>query len=49
MQTLKKRPTIDSWFRPELKATDYGSFGDAYDDEKYMSIAKQWAIKDDYM
>jgi hypothetical protein len=35
----------DSWWRPELRANDYDTFGDAYDDDaKYNQLAEQWAV-----
>ncbi|KAI0393595.1 hypothetical protein F5Y17DRAFT_301615 [Xylariaceae sp. FL0594] len=48
-RSVQKRPAIDSWHRPELRPTDYRSFGDAYDDEIYQSLAQQWGVKDDRM
>ncbi|CAN8101118.1 unnamed protein product [Discula destructiva] len=39
-----------SWFKPELRTKNYGILGDAYEDEKYDALAKEWSVtssKDD--
>lgn len=37
-------PRRVSWFRPELRNKDYGTLGDAYDDENYQKLTENWNV-----
>ncbi|KAI1811501.1 hypothetical protein GGS20DRAFT_562730 [Poronia punctata] len=43
MQEAEKRK-VDSWVRPELRPTEYRSFGDAYNDDWNKKLSNDWAI-----
>ena len=32
----------DPWSRPEIQSKNYEGFGDAYDDDKYRDLRREW-------